>query len=144
MEYTIHADGGSRGNPGPAALGFTIEDVTGSTVAEGGKYLGVLTNNQAEYSAVIAALTRVREHRTEFPSLLSIRIVLDSELLVNQLSGTFKIKSRQLQHLATQVKSLEFHIGVPISYMHVPREENKRADWLVNKALDEHSQEFHS
>ena len=105
---------------------------------EEGEYLGHLTNNQAEYEGVIHALTWVHNHQKEFfTDAAEIEIRLDSDLLVNQLKGLFKIKSPGLQDLVVQAKRLERTIGIPVHYIHIPREKNKEADRLVNKALDQ-------
>lgn len=139
MKYIIYSDGGSRGNPGPAAFGFLVfSEENGERLAESGGYLGTLTNNQAEYQGVIHAFQWMRDHRNQVvASPKSLEVRLDSELLVNQLSGVYKIKSPGLQQLVIQVKNLEKTIGVPTTYKYVPREMNADADRLVNKALDE-------
>lgn len=138
MTYTIHVDGGSRGNPGPSAAGFIVEDERGTMVREQGISLGTMTNNQAEYHGVIAALEWLRHHVAGGNSTpQSISIILDSELLVNQLNGVFKIKSPELRRLAIRAKSLERTLRVPIFFRHVRREENTRADQLVNVTLDQ-------
>lgn len=140
MTYIIHADGGARGNPGPAALGFIIETSDHTVMTRAGEYIGTLTNNQAEYHAVVAALSWMRTHRDALPQPVSaLEVVLDSELLVNQLSGTFKIKSPGLRDLAIFVKNLERQLGTHVTYSHVPRAENAAADRLVNVALDGYS-----
>lgn len=123
----IFCDGGSRGNPGPAACAFVAHDDAGNTRAKCGKYLGVATNNEAEYSAVILAL----EHLN---SLNSIDFLLDSLLVVNQLNGLWKIKNPRLRELLMKVRELE--AGKKITYTHVPREQNSAADLLVNETLD--------
>ena len=143
MTYTIHVDGGSRGNPGPSAAGFIVEDEQGTTVHRQGIFLGRLTNNQAEYHGVVAAFQWLCHHikrRGSAPA--SIFVILDSELLVNQLIGVFKIKSPELRQLAIRAKSLELSLGIPVSYRHVRREENTNADRLVNIALDQSEKEF--
>lgn len=136
--YTIHVDGGSRGNPGPSAAGFIVTDEHGVTIHQQGVFLGRLTNNQAEYHGVITALQWLCDHAGRQGNVpLSIVVVLDSELLVNQLTGVFKIKSPELRQLAIHTKSLERSLGVPVLYRHVRREENTKADRLVNVALDQ-------
>lgn len=143
MNYTIHVDGGSRGNPGPSAAGFIVTDEHEATIHQQGVFLGRLTNNQAEYHGVIAALRWLRDHVARQGNVpQSIFIVLDSELLVNQLTGVFKIKSPELLQLAVHVKSLERSLRTPVLYRHVRREENTEADRLVNVALDQSELRF--
>lgn len=132
-DYTIHSDGGSRGNPGPAAIGYVIYDANGETVSEGGKCLGVATNNQAEYSAILAALTDLHSRG------LSGKIVckLDSQLIVRQLNGEYKIKDAKMQDLNRQVQEVISKLtDCQITFTDIRREFNKRADALVNQALD--------
>lgn len=131
---TIHSDGGSRGNPGPAAYGFVITDEDGTLVFEEGKYIGIDTNNVAEYSGVLNALQWIKDNISD---VASINCVLDSELVMRQLSGVYKIKNENLRGFYLKIKDLEKQIGIPIIYSHVLRAYNKAADRLVNKALDE-------
>jgi ribonuclease HI len=130
--FTIHTDGGARGNPGPAGIGVVIEK-NGKLLAEFGETIGEATNNVAEYTAVIKALQCLN---TKGEHTGDITFVLDSLLVVNQLMGKFKIKDTKLQILAAQVKSLERVFGGKVIYMAVRRELNKRADFFVNQALD--------
>lgn len=131
--YTIHTDGGARGNPGPAAIGVVI-DHEGKTVHEFGRYIGATTNNVAEYTAVIDALEWLKSNN-KHPAL--VQFILDSELVVKQLGGIYKIKDAKLRELSFKVRMLEADIKASVRYMAVRREENKRADYFVNKALDE-------
>jgi ribonuclease HI/8-oxo-dGTP pyrophosphatase MutT (NUDIX family) len=128
----VYGDGGSRGNPGPSASGFVIMDKRETTIFEGGKYLGITTNNQAEYQAVYLGLEKAKElgaHIVEFR--------LDSLLVVNQLNGIYKIKNRDLWPVHASIRELaeEFR---KVTYTHVRREFNRLADGMVNKILDEH------
>lgn len=138
MKYIIHTDGGARGNPGPAAIGVVIEnEVDGNVVAEFGKTIGETTNNTAEYQAVIEALDfLLRAEMRERGSVQSISFYLDSTLVVNQLNGLFKIKQPHLRELLIRVRVLEQQVGGQIRYAAVPREQNTRADFFVNQALD--------
>lgn len=138
MKYIIHTDGGARGNPGPAAIGVVIEDERdGKVVAEFGKTIGETTNNTAEYQAVIEALNfLLRPEMRERGSVQSISFYLDSTLVVNQLNGLFKIKQPHLRELLMRVRVLEQQVGGQIQYAAVPREQNSRADFFVNQALD--------
>jgi ribonuclease HI len=136
MKLIIHADGGARGNPGPAAYGIVIENENGKIIAKLGKGLGVRTNNQAEYGGVIGALEFVKKFFESKNQISAIEFYLDSDLIVNQLSGKYKIKSAELALLAIKAKSLEKEISIPVIYKQVPREQNKIADKIVNQVLD--------
>lgn len=129
-EVYLYADGGSRGNPGPSAAGFVIEDVSGTVLQSWNTYLGMTTNNQAEYHGLIAALEWCKQHHVQM-----VHVRLDSLLVVNQMKGKFKVKNRDLWALYESAKRLQGAFRV-ISFEHVPRELNKRADAEVNKALD--------
>ncbi len=127
----LYSDGGSRGNPGPSAAAFVVMNAKEQVIADGGSYLGVTTNNQAEYQAVFFGLKKASE--------LGAQVVdfrLDSNLVVNQLNGVYKIKNRDLWPIHEQIKFL-----VPkfkkVTFTHVRREFNQLADGLVNKILDE-------
>jgi len=133
--YIIHTDGGARGNPGPAGIGVVIEK-DNKTIAEFDKAIGETTNNVAEYTAVIEALMYVKNTIQEPNKTLAF--ILDSQLVVNQLNGLFKIKDSKLRTLAFKIRQLEQEVGGQITYTSVPREKNKRADFFVNSALDEH------
>jgi ribonuclease HI len=134
----IYADGGSRGNPGPSASGFVVFS-DGELIFEGGKYLGITTNNQAEYQAVKLGLEKARE--------LHARVVdfrMDSQLVVNQLTGMYQVKNRELWPIHTSIKELIDQFE-KVTFTHVSREFNKDADAMVNKILDRHAksvQEF--
>jgi ribonuclease HI len=128
--YTAHVDGGARGNPGPAGYGVAIKDAAGKPVAELSEYLGHQTNNYAEYSGLIAALRYACEHK-----IAALKVVSDSELMVRQMKGIYKVKHpelRKLHHEAqTLVKRLE-HFEI----RHALREHNQVADRLANEAMD--------
>jgi ribonuclease HI len=132
MILTIFTDGASRGNPGPASYGFAITSEDGKVLYEEGKYIGIATNNVAEYSAVLTALQHVTENIT---SVSAVNFFADSRLVVEQLSGRFKIKNENLRKLIIEIKALEQKIG-RVTYTHVYREKNKIADKLANMALD--------
>lgn len=131
----IFCDGGSRGNPGPAASAFVVEK-EGNVVFKGSKYLGHKTNNVAEYNAVILALRWLNENKTKL-SIDKIIFVLDSELVVNQLNGRYKVKNENLRELFFNIKNLIDILKIKINFVSVPRERNKLADFLVNKQLNE-------
>ena len=134
QSITIFTDGGARGNPGPAGIGGVIirgTDGGGETLEEFSSFIGRATNNQAEYQALLAGLDRARKHTDG-----DVECVLDSELLVKQLTGEYRIKSPELKKLAHQVKHLEESFK-SVSYRHTYRAGNERADALVNQALDQ-------
>lgn len=130
MKLIIHTDGGARGNPGPAGIGAIIKDEQGRVMAEVSQYIGETTNNQAEYKAVIAAMNKAKELGAE-----EIDFYLDSELVVKQLKGEYKVKNKDLQPLFVKIynSSLDFK---KVTYSHVRREMNKEADKLANLAMD--------
>lgn len=132
MKIIIHTDGGARGNPGPAAVGVVIEDEK-KIFAEFGKRIGETTNNVAEYTGVIEALEFIKNN---IGSKHEIQFYLDSTLVVHQLNGLFKIKDARLRELVMKIRLLENEIGGEILYAAIPREQNRRADFLVNQALD--------
>ena len=128
--YRANIDGGSRGNPGPAAYGVVIRDGSGELVAKLKKYIGRMSNNVAEYYGLIAALDYAQSHK-----IRALRIESDSELLVKQMRGQYKVKSADLQPLFERAKKMaqgfeSFRID------HVYREQNREADALANEALD--------
>jgi ribonuclease HI len=133
MKLIIYTDGASRGNPGLASYGFTISNEDGGLVYEEGKYIGVTTNNVAEYQAVLSALEYVKE---SVPRVSEIAFFADSRLVVEQLSGRFKIKSLHLLELIKQIRRLQ-ETFPKVTYTHVFREKNTAADALANKALDQ-------
>lgn len=132
MKLTIYTDGASRGNPGHSSYGFSIQNNSGKTIYEEGKYIGIATNNFAEYSAVLAALKHVENN---FDKSLEINFLMDSKLVAEQLSGRYKIKSPNLIPLINKIRELEKNAGAT-SYKHIPRALNFKADSLANKALD--------
>lgn len=131
----IHTDGGARGNPGPAAVGFVISNQEGKLIYEAGHVIPPTTNNTAEYSAVISALTWLSTK--DFSAQINqLNFFLDSNLVVNQLQGKFKIKQPHLANLAQQVHQLLTKLNVSATYTYIPRAQNYRADQLLNQALD--------
>ena len=125
----VFCDGGSRGNPGPSALGVVIKTTKGEVISQIGEFLGTQTNNYAEYMAVVRAMEYLKEK-----SIKSAQFYLDSQLVVRQLNGEYKIKSDNIKHLNQKVNELRADIDV--SFEHVYRENNKEADAEVNKVLD--------
>jgi len=134
----IHSDGGARGNPGPAGIGAVIETCGLNTehqiVKEISKYIDVATNNQAEYKAVVEALKWVKENLTD--KELVISCYLDSQLVVEQLKGNYQMKNEGLKPLFWEIRDLIMSLGGRVSFQHIPREQNKEADKLVNEAID--------
>ena len=133
-KITIHTDGGSRGNPGPAAVGVVIEGPTGKK--EYGEYIGETTNNEAEYRAVIFALKKLKQLiGSEKCGVSSVEFLLDSELIVKQLNKEYKLKDKNIQNFFIEIWNLTFDFG-GVSFRHIPREENQEADRIVNQVLD--------
>ncbi|MFJ2826427.1 bifunctional RNase H/acid phosphatase [Streptomyces sp. NPDC087263] len=130
-EFIVEADGGSRGNPGPAGYGSVVIDATtGETLAEAAEYIGVATNNVAEYRGLIAGLKAARE----LDPTASVRVRMDSKLVVEQMSGRWKIKHPDMKPLAAEAARI-----LPpsqVTYEWIPREQNKHADRLANEAMD--------
>ena len=129
-EVKLYADGGSRGNPGPSAGGFVVLDMNDVVLKESSKYLGITTNNQAEYHALKGGLELCAAGQVK-----TVHAFMDSLLVVNQLKGIFKVKNRELWSINEAVKNLlpKFE---KVEFTHVPRELNRLADAEVNKALD--------
>lgn len=129
----IYTDGGSRGNPGPAAAAAVVGEKKYS------EYLGRTTNNVAEYKAVILALKKAKHLLgNDKAKSAEIEVRMDSELIQRQLSGIYRIKEDELKILFADVHNLEFDFG-KITFSHIPREKNKEADELVNRELDQHN-----
>lgn len=129
-EVKLFADGGSRGNPGPSAGGFVVLDMDDQILTESGKYLGITTNNQAEYHSLKGGLEMALKMGAR-----TVHVYMDSMLVVNQMKGIYKVKNRDLWPIYEAIKKL-----VPqfkeVTFTHVPREYNKLADGMVNKTLD--------
>ncbi|MCI3930355.1 bifunctional RNase H/acid phosphatase [Streptomyces sp. AN091965] len=131
QEFIVEADGGSRGNPGPAGYGAVVIDaVTGETLAETAEYVGVATNNVAEYKGLVAGLKAARDLDPE----ATIRVRMDSKLVVEQMSGRWKIKHPDMKPLAAEAAAVLPRAQV--TYQWIPREKNKHADRLANEAMD--------
>ena len=126
----LYADGGSRGNPGPSATGYVLLDEDERILQQSGEYLGITTNNQAEYQAVKLGLKNALEM-----GAVEVDVYLDSLLVVNQMKGVFKVKNRDLWPIHESIKELCEKFK-EVEFTHVPREMNKLADAEVNKVLD--------
>lgn len=129
-ELKMYSDGGSRGNPGPSASGYVLYDMDGAIVAREGVYIGITTNNQAEYLSLKFGLQEALKLQARI-----IHVHMDSLLVINQMTGKFKVRNRDLWPIYEAVKEL-----VPkfekVTFTHVPRELNKEADAAVNEAMD--------
>jgi ribonuclease HI len=132
-EVKLYVDGGSRGNPGPSASGLAVLDMNDRIVVKKGIYLGITTNNQAEYQALKSGLEEVSRMGVK-----EVHVYMDSLLVVNQMRGSFKVRNRDLWPIHNSIKDLARQFA-KITYTHVPRAMNKIADSAVNEALDEAS-----
>jgi ribonuclease HI len=128
--WTLRCDGGARGNPGPAAIGYLLMNPAGDTVESRAEYLGPATNNVAEYRALIAGLEAAARH-----GATPLRACMDSELVVRQMTGEYRVKHEGLKPLHAAAREAAARIPA-LTFSSVPREENARADQLVNEKLD--------
>jgi ribonuclease HI len=135
---TIFSDGGSRGNPGPSAAGYVVLNATQEVIAEGGEYLGITTNNQAEYQGVRLGLEKALELGYK-----NVDFKIDSMLVVNQMKGYYKIKNRELWPIHERIRELMKQFD-KVTFTHVLREFNQLADGMVNKTLDAHARQKNS
>ena len=132
----IYTDGGARGNPGPAATGVVIQDTDGRTLKEYSEYIGERTNNEAEYEAVILALKKAKQLFGKGATKdMTIHVRVDSELIARQLGGQYKVEESRLADLFMKVWNLKIDFG-RVDFESIPRERNRAADRLVNRALD--------
>lgn len=135
----INTDGGSRGNPGPAAIGIVFSDETGEVIYKYKECIGKATNNEAEYRAIIKAIEVLsKSNWFQENNFDGAKVVckLDSQLVVEQLNGRYKVKQDHIIEFVNRIKDLITDFKLEISFIHIPREENKLADKLVNMALD--------
>ena len=130
MKARLFTDGGARGNPGPAAFGYVLEADDGTVLAAHGEAIGVATNNVAEYRGLVAGLAKAVEL-----AVPNVEVVSDSELLVKQMRGEYKVKNEALQVLSLEAARLARRLD-SVAYTHVRRAHNELADRLVNEALD--------
>lgn len=135
MMLKIFTDGGSKGNPGPAAIGG-VAYLNGKIIFKFREDIGVATNNDAEYQAVIKAFNKIKELKgsrvNELKEVKHIEFNSDSQLLVNQLNGLYKVKNSRIREYIMQIRILEQEVKIPVSYQYIPREKNQVADDLVN------------
>ncbi len=130
MRARLYTDGGARGNPGPAAFAYVLEAEDGTVLAAHGEAIGVATNNVAEYRALVAGLEKAAEL-----GVGELEVVSDSELLVKQMSGEYRVRNEALRRLSLEAARLARRLGT-VRYRAVRREQNELADRLVNEALD--------
>jgi ribonuclease HI len=130
VKARLFTDGGARGNPGPAAYAYVLEDADGDVLAAHGEAIGVATNNVAEYSALIAGLEKAVELGVD-----ELEVISDSELMVKQMRGEYKVKNEALRQLSLRAHALARRLA-RVTYTAVRREHNELADRLVNEALD--------
>lgn len=135
MHAIIHTDGGSRGNPGPAASAFTVHTGNNEVLHEESRFLGTATNNVAEYSALRMAMEWLLVNASKL-GIQKVDVLMDSELVVKQMRGEYKIKDGNLSLIAVEIKRIERSLQLAPTYIHVRRAENARADALVNESLD--------
>lgn len=128
--FVLRCDGGSRGNPGPAAYGFVLADGGGREIEARGEYIGTATNNVAEYRALIAGLEAAVRH-----GAAPLAVVMDSELVIRQMTGQYKVKNAGLKPLHLEARTVAAKLA-KVTWSSVAREHNQRADELVNEALD--------
>lgn len=128
--HTLRTDGGARGNPGPGGAGFVLEDAGGAVVRSGGRFLGSVTNNVAEYEALIWGLETALDQ-----GVAHLRVCADSELVVRQMNGIYRVKNEGLKPLFARTQSLLRRFG-SVEIVHVRREQNVAADELANTAMD--------
>ena len=135
MFINVYTDGGSRGNPGISGYGLVIYDDQNKTLYQEGKFLGIKTNNEAEYSGIIAALEWIKNHKNSY-QISQVNFFADSQLMIRQLQGIYKVKAPTLLPLFAQVQQLLIQINLPVKYTDIRREFNKLADELANQAMD--------
>lgn len=135
-DIIIYTDGGARGNPGPAGIGVVIEDNTEHVLKEFGEYVGDTTNNMAEYEALVRALNAAKEFFGAELREKKVEVRMDSELVVRQLEGRYKVKDPNLKLQFAKVAAMRLEDVPNITFVHIPRAKNARADKLVNAALD--------
>jgi probable phosphoglycerate mutase len=135
MRFTIHADGGARGNPGPAGSGAVIRNDKKKVIGEVSEFLGHATNNVAEYTAILRGLELLLTKLGADAQGAEVDVEMDSKLVVEQMKGNYKIKHPNLKPLALGVKNLLPKFK-QVTFTHIPREKNKDADRLANKAMD--------
>lgn len=135
QKLIVYTDGGARGNPGPAGIGVVITDDAGATLHESRAYIGETTNNIAEYEALIRALEDLKMFGDKLRDM-EVEVRMDSELVVRQMQGAYKVKDPNLKERFGRVAELKMSHAPNLTFVHVRREQNVRADELVNEAID--------
>ncbi len=133
----VYTDGGSRGNPGPSAIGIVFKNEKGEIIWQQNKDIGKATNNEAEYSALIYAMKHVNRHHSD-----KICFYSDSELMIRQMKGEYKIKNPGIQRLFLEAWNRKIGIKSKVEFIQIPREQNKEADALLNKILNQNKLEI--
>ena len=131
----VFTDGGARGNPGPAALGVFIQDENGKELTRIGKAIGEATNNVAEYSAIVEGFNWLLENKQRL-KIEKVNFYMDSQLACSQLNGLYKVKNPKIREFVFEIRQKEVELGAVIIYAHIRREQNTKADFMVNQALD--------
>lgn len=135
MKICIYTDGGSRGNPGISGYGLVILDESQNILYQEGKFLGIKTNNEAEYMGLVAALTWIKNNPDNL-DISSLSVFADSQLMIRQMQGVYKVKSPNLIELYRTAKHLVSQVCFPVTFTDIRREFNKLADELANQAMD--------
>ncbi len=135
MEVNIYTDGGSRGNPGVSGYGLVIYDDQKTLIYQESKFLGIKTNNEAEYSGIIAALEWIKKNQSVY-QITQLNFFADSQLMIRQFQGIYKVKAPTLLPLFSHAQQLLLQINLPAKFTDVRREFNKLADELANQAMD--------
>ena len=137
MELNVYTDGGSRGNPGISGYGLVIYDEKQKVICKESKFLGIKTNNEAEYLAIIGALEWIKKNQS-FLNITKINFFADSQLMIRQFQGIYKVKAPTLLPLFSRSQQLLIQINLPCTFKDIRRESNELADKLANKAMDNH------
>lgn len=138
MKITVYTDGGSRGNPGPSGFGVVIYDQDKNILTQISKYIGVKTNNEAEYMALIESLQWLKSHQHQY-HITQVEFYSDSQLLIRQLQGIYKVKAPNIKLLYQQAVNLLDQINLSFTFHDILRESNQLADYLANRAMDRRS-----
>ena len=137
MELNVYTDGGSRGNPGISGYGVVIYGDKEQIICQESKFLGIKTNNEAEYLGIIAALEWVKKNQS-FLKITKINFFADSQLMIRQFLGVYKVKAQTLLPLFSRVQQLLIQINLPHTFQDIRRNSNELADKLANQAMDNH------
>jgi ribonuclease HI len=138
----VYTDGASRGNPGLSGAGIVVTDSDGQIIEKQKEFLGEMTNNAAEYSALIKSLKVIRKLQRQGIKIDTVSFFSDSQLIVNQINGIFKVKDIRLSAYLSEFKSKSENLKIQYSVSHIPRKENKLADELANRAIDEREEQL--